>query len=330
MNITVEGESLNLTFEEADYTHTLVAIGGPRQATFTLRNRRPYYLSALFNRLIGRKVKAYVNGIPVFTGYIARMDYTTNGVIFRRSIEYSQTINAVRVYYSNDIGERKSTSWLVDNVSIQRYGRLSYVASLGGATDEQAQRYALQMLAEKSKPVARLIGAGGGQPKIVFTAIGDWGRAGLLYRERTEHAAASTLIAKLASEVGYRVKRIANNPMVVKADCTYPQRYNDLFSSIVEQGDDDLNRYRLEVIDGAILYEPVSLTYNWDNGIVRLGDAPIHPAMVKAGAFVQSAGHGVNGGAFISQITYSVKSGLQLSLLELTGRASMLSSQIQH
>ena len=115
---------------------------------------------------------------PVWWGYIDEVRLSTGAI--RLGVALEAMYNRVAVAYSyvepgsQSVGTRATTAWVQADDVVAEYGVKEYLASLDGATAEQAERARDAILAQHRLPVPVLESGGRDEPGVQLLCRGWW------------------------------------------------------------------------------------------------------------------------------------------------------------
>lgn len=146
--------------------YSFSAIGGPKEAVITMYGSA-MSLWNMVDRL--RSEVRFVNraGDFIWWGYLASVEIRTGNLVFGTSLD--ETYNKIRVAYTT-FGDRKTTDWAEDTMSVNTYGTKELMDTISDATDEEADNRRNSLLEEKKIPV----------PLINFQSQAEGGFSALL------------------------------------------------------------------------------------------------------------------------------------------------------
>lgn len=147
------------------------------------------------------------NGTPVWWGYVAEVSFAVAGVSFAVSLERMR--NRVAVAYSyvapgtQDVGERRTTSWAENTISISEWGQKEYLESVDGASDALAEGVRDEILNQSKYPRAVPSPVDRDAPARLICR-GWWHTLAWRYyaKSDTDSIETTTQIATIVAEVG--------------------------------------------------------------------------------------------------------------------------------
>lgn len=155
---------LPLAFAVDRYSHS--AFGGPKLATIQASGEEVDLWELM--ELLRSPVEIWSDlGDCAWWGYVADIQLQIGQV--QAGVSIDEMYNRVAVAYSyvepgtQNVGERRTTAWAVDAVSIAEYGTRELLQTISGSTDEHAESARTMLLAQKKYP----------RPTISFHAGND-------------------------------------------------------------------------------------------------------------------------------------------------------------
>lgn len=165
-----------LEFEVNRYSFT--AVGGPEAASISAMGPE-LALWELLEWLRAPVRIVDVNGDAVWWGMVSEVVVRVGAIEIGLSLEGMANRVAVAYSYvapgSNTVGTRATTGWLQDDDAVSAYGIMELLASLSGATVEQAEARRARELAGKRYPIPVLrVAAGQGSLSATLMCRGWW------------------------------------------------------------------------------------------------------------------------------------------------------------
>lgn len=118
------------------------------------------------------------NGVPRWHGYVNRVEIKIDNVLLSYDLE--DVYNAVRLAYtlsglqSELIGERATTSWAIDDASINRYGRKELLETGGNMSMSAAGNMVSKILKQRRLPHPAGTAAPSGENYATLYCKGSW------------------------------------------------------------------------------------------------------------------------------------------------------------
>ena len=250
-------------------------------------------------------------------------------------------------------GVRYATSWAINTDSVDAFGAVQYIISLGGASLTGAEAIRDRHLTEFGFPRTRM---DGGADIIVGQQRNDPPRlsvevagfvATLFWQYLTVSATdrIDTLIhwASLSS-VFVTNTSLAVNAMETTADCyPMPQRVGDVIQMLVDQGDAAGNAYQWGVINRTLYYgpQPTTPAYTLSGGrLYDLAGTEVIPQMLLPGVLIQTrdapagllpyggTGADITNTAYVEEVEFSAPNRLRLTLTD-PDPTQVLATQLQ-
>jgi hypothetical protein len=171
----------DLTDRHEGYTHTISAVGGFTEASFSLKGPRSYLEDWFENGLMRRVIFYNTESVPVWEGFVFALTYSFG------TIQKSKSMETVcnRVYFRFtplNVSTVPPTPGLVttlvynDVTSQAKYGVKAQVVNGGEVTHEEAYTWAQAVLREGGQPkMGESINTGStGAPQVTVTCKGYW------------------------------------------------------------------------------------------------------------------------------------------------------------
>lgn len=129
--------------------------GGPAYAQIEVRGGR----DALWEILTWLRCPLVIygpNNVPLWWGYVSDAALMDGGIEHRVSLDGMANRVAVAYSYvepgSQEVGTRRTTSWIQDDTSVNTYGTKDLLVSIDGASDARAEGVRAETLAQRQYP----------------------------------------------------------------------------------------------------------------------------------------------------------------------------------
>lgn len=148
----------DLTENHQNYTHTINAVGGFESASFSLGGT-PEYLKDWYDDGLMRRIVMYSpEAVPVWEGFVNRLNLTAGSLKKTKSIEgmfnrVYMRYNPLDTSLSPPLEKAPTTLVFDDILSQSEWGVKSVVISGGGRTDDMAFNWGRTILRERKQPV---------------------------------------------------------------------------------------------------------------------------------------------------------------------------------
>jgi hypothetical protein len=261
------------------YSHTIDAVGGWWEASFTIKDNRNRLEGWLADGL-GRHIEVYNEAQNfVFEGFVNEIEANLGPLSITRG-PLLDIANRARVIYSTvdtstsppTVGVRAATAVANDTTSQGKYGIIEQVLSVGGSTQSEAEQIRDAYLAEHKDPeTGQEINLSQGDDLSVTVKIPGYIHW-LFYTYSSTTTGTQNLSAKMTAILGQdpnsifstNYDKITANTLQVKA---YEQDNDvawDLIKGLVAQGDASDNRYLFGVYENRqAVYEAVPTTVEY-------------------------------------------------------------------
>lgn len=198
-------------------------------------------------------------------------------------------------------GGRQTTDWATNDDSIDEYGQMEFIETVGAIPEETAPAIRDRHLIQFAWPRSRLVGSvvTGGRPmeaKLGIAVAGFWHTLNWRFLETSETAWSSDLLSSIVGNAEFvTAGRIEENTFMAKADCdAMPQRLGDLCEDVIGVGDESGNVWVGGVYeDRKFRYEqaPTTVEYHLKRGkVTDSNGVQVLPPLLEPGFLMQVSG----------------------------------------
>jgi hypothetical protein len=226
------------------------------------------YLREWFENRLGYRHVESIGGAVTWEGIIWTLDLSLDGIAER--YDMAEIFNAVQSIYRDSAGAQQTTSWYIDQDSIDRYGRRELILVLDHVAAAEATAQAETTLALKSQPVVTPIAIDPElEDRLKVTAVGESFTMNNRYVTAGDGTTddISTYVTEIINTDCDNIDPgvIESNTLQILKETDLPIRAWDLLLRLAESGDASDNPWRLTVGGGYASYQQADNTplYEW-------------------------------------------------------------------
>lgn len=233
----------DVTRKAIGWRRSIRSIGGYWQGEFTLTGDINY-LARWFYQHLGYHFEEKSSGKKTWEGMIYEMDFTTEGVTRRRSLD--TLYNHLRVRIINPSNEIRITDPNSDSTSISVYGQREQIWPLDGQTLTAGRAVRDTMLKEFAYPYARTVGTTVGEEnktELIVRVCGYCFTANWRYEsvgDDTDDDLSTWINDIIATDCEFlNVGKIESNTLQVRKETRVEVRAWDVITKLLEMGISD-------------------------------------------------------------------------------------------